>query len=321
MNRCDVWRTFRESFPSLVGKHLPYHTRVLDNIVHAGITCSPNVLFYGAYGFPLEYFAELFVRRLIGACDQTPSVAAQRAVWDQMIPYAFTDQYFLVDLNHPDMPKDLGCFPDFVKNILESACIHMERHVFILANVDTLCTSKNHFAMRVLLERFSKNAMFVGTTHKIGNIEPPIQSRFMLVRIPLPTSQQCVAIVRDMVSDYVCDKDEKNHCNRNLLHHVASAVLRSDTKATQAAYPSLEDFMRRTQSIEAIRQMSYKLFQAHVTLPLLAEDLAKRMPAKKAATLIHKAAEIDQKYKASSKCRETLYLELLLHYAFLLRSS
>jgi len=318
----SIWRSFRDGFSLLVDKHLPYHTYVLTNITQTSLEHSPNVLFYGAYGFPLEYYAECFVRRLIGT-DNTLSAThvkspAKRAVWDHKVPYAFTDHYFIVDLNHPDMPKDLGCFPDFIKNILESACIHMERHVFILTNVDVICTSNNHFAMRVLLERFSKNAIFVGTTHKIGNIEPPIQSRFMLVRVPLPTPQECSAIVRELVPDGTYQECAPG--NRNLLHHIGNAARSSTSQSPSAlAYPPLEDFMRRSQSVESIRQMSYKLFQAHVTLPLLTADLIKHVPPKKAATLIHRAADLDRQFKASSQCRETLYLELLLHYAFLLR--
>jgi hypothetical protein len=263
-----------------------------------GLNGSSNVLFYGSYGFPLEYFAELFVQKSLGFTSFL-DIEHKQAISDQSIPYKTTDAYFIIDLKHPDMPKDLACFPDFVKNILQSSCLHMERHIFLLYNVDVICSSQNHFAMRVLLERFSTNAIFIGTTYRLGVIEAPIRSRFMLTRIPLPTSLECASIMNKPIAD------------RNILHQV------SDIPA-DLNFPQLRDFMKSTPSITLVRQMAYKLFQAHISLSLLADDLTKLVKPNKVSAFIKKATDIEKQYIKSSKCRETLYLELMLHYAFLL---
>lgn len=325
------WLLFRKTFPRMVDTYFPSHSLILNNLLKDGLQGSSNMLFYGCYGFPLEYFAELFVQRSLNSLsasqlsfENTNHTHVPHIVWNQKIPYRATESYFIVDLRHPDMPKDLACFPEFVKCILESSCIHMERHIFLLYNVDVICSSQNHYAMRVLLERFSHNALFIGTTYKLGRIEPPIRSRFMMIRVPLPSEEECATAAAATVTPVVTiapSPHNREDCKtRNLLHTI------SDTTTNNLNYPPLKDFMQpQTQqakaprpSIVEIRQMAYKLFQAHITLPMLAMDLIQLIRPKSIQPFLEKAHVIEAMYNQSSKCRETLYLELMLHYAFIL---
>ena len=318
-----VWSRFRESFPDIVATVLPFHHAILQNLTKGSMPMPSlsNVLFYGANGFPLAYFAEHFVHQLLKI---TPHECKnkQHVVWNTKIPYATTDYYFTIDLSHPDMPKDLGFFPEFIRSIIETSCMHVERHVFLLLNVDVLCSSKNHYAMRVLLESYSSNALFIGTTHKIGGIEPPIRSRFMLVRVPLPTLEENEKVVKCLVASQTTLTPTHTPTltrltSRNLLRNIAMVDYDSINHEKDLNYPPLQTFMSQTQppSIMDIRQMSYKLYQSHITIPLLAQDLIKLTHEDVAKNLLCKAADLDTLYTRSSRCRETIYLELLLHYA------
>jgi hypothetical protein len=113
------------------------------------------------------------------------------------MPYYETDLYIHIELRHPNMPKDVGVIIDFLKHVLPSRCIHFDKHIVVLQDIDVLCRKEGGAVavLKILLERFAHNVWFICTTHRIDALEGPIQSRFLCVRLPLPSVAENVAIV------------------------------------------------------------------------------------------------------------------------------
>lgn len=274
----------------------------------------PNVLLYGCEGFPHTVLWDIAVQQKFGTFTR------RTCTWNNLWIYEETPYFFEIDLQHPNQPKDVMTLSDFLKEIMTHPCIHAERHIFVIKYVDTLCTRGFAYMMRVLFERFSKNAWFICTTYKLGAIESPIRSRFTMLRVPLLSCQELCTLLAK--SDIEMDDSCKQHNVRNVF----VATMLSSFPANMLPYPKtdfckfhapfIQDTLNATSpSISEIRSLTQKLSVHGFSISQIANDLLYYIKPKDKHAFVEKASEIDHTFKSTEGYRKPIYIEWLIHTA------
>lgn len=254
------WNLFYQNFDKIL-PILPYHKYTSESIFFGNFNTIPNSLLYGPKGFPFETLVEYAISKLF-SCDFP--IQKRYPIWNETLPYIETNYYFCIDTEHPEFPKDIQSLTDFIKHIVQTKCIYLDRHIIVLKNIDTIANKNTCFIFRVLLERFSQNAFFICTTHHYQMIEKPLLSRMQAYRIPLPTISQINTIIQLIKPDF-----NNTITNRNL----AFTLFHLDNLPKQVLqYPPLTETLNKSLTPTEIRQLSYKLFQYKITLSELISD-------------------------------------------------
>lgn len=314
------WDRFQGDFGHILGEYLPVHNEQL-NMMRGDLSIIPNVLLYSVYGFPLDLVWREGLKRRFGVAD----FIEKECLWAKSIPYLETPYYIRIDMANPDIPNDLEMLQELLKTIIGSACIHSERHVIILENIDHFINKNiNRHVFRVLLERFSKNAWFVSTTYHLSKLESPLRSRFYCIRFPLPSEEEVNAIMAYLDG---AKPGTHRYQTRNLIKAIATPRNRDDRYYWVASlmYPPLSDYMlqNRTATIESIRAVVYKAFQAGVSLAEFAKDiievcLQRGDPPDWIHTVVQEFATYETMASQSKGTRILLYMEYMLHYVMTL---
>ena len=317
-NAPPLWAPFLARFDEILAECLPRHgeiVRALSEIVTAAHG-TPNVLLYGARGFPLDLVYRAAIRRRFGEFHLRDHVHA-----DGDIPYRRCGYFLEIDFAHPNLPKDLECLAVFLRDIVGARFAHAPRHIIVLRNIDAL---RDPQPFRVLLERFSHNAVFICTTHRVGALEPPLRSRFQHSRVPLPTAEETSAVLALLGAA----PGAAPRCRVQFLKALYLAGL-GDTGAGSGAGGALADYhfaplaeffaaRKPTPSLEAIRAAAAAAYQANVPLARAAEDVARYLDgagvARKAIwKFVAAAADLEHAFVATQKGRAPIYYEQLLH--------
>jgi DNA polymerase III delta prime subunit len=171
-----------------------------------------------------------------------------------------------------------------------------------------------------LLERFSKNVWFICTTYHISKLESPLQSRFFSIRIPSPSEIQIHHIINYL--DNTCTAPVENrYTERNLIKAITMPVTINEKNQWiySLTYPPLNDFILTTSefSIENIRSIVYKAFQADVSLCEFAYDIIKICSQRgdNVHDMIKEFANYEHKASQSKGTRIIIYMEYMLYYA------
>lgn len=307
-------RKVHESLESLLPQTTPYCKIVQE--LYDGIDAGEfaNVLLYGCDGFPLTSLWDVAIKSKYGDYKR------KTCTWEKQWIYSETPYFFEIDFLNPGQPKDIESLADFFKDILRHPCIHATRHIFVLKHIDVLCARGYVYMMRVILERFSKNAWFICTTYQISAIEKPIRSRFRLVRVPLFTPGQMQTLF-----------DQANiplhpECVKHAVSNINVATFLSIVDEKLLPYPVedfcmlhapfIQDIMKiASPSISQIRAVTQKLSVHGFTISQIAQDLLHYIHAKDKHDFVHKAANIEHMYACTEKYRKPLYIELLIHTA------
>lgn len=292
----------------------PYSKIISD--MHNGMDKAdfPNIMLYGCEGFPHTTLWDIALQSKHG------TFLRKTCVWEKQWIYSETPYFFELDFMNPGQPKDIDSLADFFKEILQHPCIHATRHIFVLKHIDYLCTRGYVYMLRVILERFAKNAWFLCTTYHISAIENPIRSRFLLMRIPLLTAN----LLQDVFARAAIPLEDacKKHKITDL--NVATFLSVMDTKLLpypvedfcKLHAPFLQDVLKLpSPSIAQIRSVTQKLSVHGFTLSQITQDLLQYIKASDADDFLHKAVKIEHMYVCTEKYRKPLYIELLLHTA------
>ncbi len=254
------WNLFYENFETILSL-LPYHKYASESIFFGDFNSIPNSLLYGPKGFPFETIIEHSISKLF-SCDFP--IQKRYPVWNESLPYIETNYYFCIDTEHPEFPKDIQTLTDFIKHIVKTKCIYLDRHIIVLKNIDTIANKNTCFIFRVLLERFSQNAFFICTTHQYQMIEKPLISRMQCYRIPLPTIQQINNVLQIVKPGFNQEINIRNLAF--ILFHL------DNLPETVLQYPPLIDTLQNSLTPTEIRLLAYKVFQYKISLSELITD-------------------------------------------------
>lgn len=304
MKNPEAWDRFCAQFDEILSPCLPYHARLVQTLIQQdwGIDC-PNMLFYGATGFPISVLLDHMFRGKYGAFTRTHHQIANS------LDYYETQYFFEFDFQHPNFTRHSEECIELIQQIIRTPCIRGDRHIILLKNVDGVAqTAKQMF--RVLLERYSKHALFICTTHIVSSLEPPLKSRFMMVRIPLAEEAEVRAIVTQL------GYPPPEHSSRNLYRTLLMMEL--DDQDTRFHYSGFANATVAAPTLEGIRQMANKICQTNISFRNIVMDLLyfQKTDAQR-YQLIDLAAHLEHMLACTSGGRQVLYIERLLCAAFL----
>jgi len=283
-----VWKCYTEGFEEHVLPIIGTHAQMLTNLVNTWDACVPNVLFYGAAGMPFFPMWSYLVLRPLGR--GIASVTPRAAVFEHSgasLPYTETDAYIYINFLHPDTPRDGEALIEFLKVILRSRCLHFHKHVVILDNIDAI-----KICVRDLLERYSANVWFVATTTRFAAIEPPVVSRFLCVRVPLPSCEEVCEVMRALKLS-LPDTYVRSRRMTDALESAAGV-----NRAMEPTWPK---------DARSVREEAQRLHQHGVSLASIAHAA---LPSCK--QVIEAMADIEARYCVRRKGRDILYYEALL---------
>jgi hypothetical protein len=294
-----AWSRFLTAFDARVLPCLPDMQRRMRTLAMSRGD-APNLLFYGAPGFP---YAPLWSMLAAGA----PAAALQSspAVWANKLPYRLHDRFFYFNMLHPDMPSDGTPLIDFLCEVASARAVHGGKHVVVLEHIDVLATAANAPVLKMLLERHSQHTWFIATTHRAGAMEAPLRSRFLCVRVPLPSEAQNADIAAALGLPSNALPTTRN-TSLLLWHadHPASAVADATYR-----YPPLRPFFRRQHTLQQVRDMATALCKDNVPLRDVALDALTAM----GGGLLEALADLEHRHCGRRRGRDAVYFELALH--------
>jgi hypothetical protein len=215
--------------------------------------------------------------------------------------YLETPYFFEIDFEHPANTKLIDVIQEFVKMVISSACIHTRKHVFVCKNIEVI---ENKYAFRVLLERYSENAMFVCMTHSISSIEPPLRSRLFHIRVPLFTEDHIKHIVATVQPHSLFDMPWGTRNIFKILFLMDNEKNMDQNVATYN-YPDIARIPVKP-SMQCLRDISNKVCNVNVPFPFVVMDLLHRIPEKHKAAFVARAAGIEHMLVQTNQGRRPL---------------
>jgi hypothetical protein len=316
----ELWNSIKNNFEVCI-PHLLHYKKIIDCLVDLNFSENPNLLFYGCHGIPFDFIWEIALRRKFGNFKKS------NYVWNKEVTYYETPYFFELDLLYPHQPKNIERFSEFIKEIITHPCIHEDRHIIVLKSIEQLSDKNKATALRVLLERFSKNVFFICTTTHISAIEPPLQSRFFLIRCPVFTSEEMDLCFNTLGRKYHPLLKASNNYDFYYSLYISwlDEHYPDEVNESLCSYhlPYLHEFLLTTQknlpSIEDIRKITQKLSIYNASFENICKDLLyfyKDRENSYKMYIVSECAKIDHMCSKTEEYRKPLYIELFLHKIF-----
>lgn len=317
----ELWKYFITNFESKVLPNLPFHEKIINKLKHVllngGIYEVQNILLYGAPGFPMNIIWESIFKEMFGT-----DYYKNTLVWHNKVTYIETPYYFEIDMADPNNTKELEVLSAFIKEIIQHKCVHSTRHVIVINNIERLCARRSSYSFRVLLERYSANAIFICTTNHFGSIESPLTSRCINIRVPLPSNNEIVAVMNslELTHHSLLKANECRDIYFSLYVHWLSLHIPEVITEEFCKFDTLglADLMKnkKKNTIEDIRNFVSKISVHDPSFRDLTIDILNTITiSKKKFEFINKATEIEYMFATTEGHRKPLYIELLLNFA------
>jgi hypothetical protein len=301
-----AWKKFASDFERHFSL-LPCKTTI-DNLSREGLTGCPNLLLYSA-GFPLQLITSYLVTKMYGPHKMEPHI------WEKEVLYSESPYHFELDFAIPTQSVNMDKINNFVKEIITHKCIHNDRHIILLHNIDALLRNLGAFqTFRVFLERYTANVVFICTTNKSSRIEKPLLSRFLAIRVPLFDHNDILALLDDVGLSPPGSIPLSAH--RNLAYYMFAAVAVDSSSAQEGSalrYPFLRDYFGAPSTMDQLRTLAHRLHGLDVSIPDLVLDLMSLYPPGSSETVLHLGVRMDMLLASTNSNRRLLYIESLLN--------
>lgn len=289
----NLWPLFVAKFPLFVESFCSYNNIANYVLQTLQSDSQPNIMLYSAVGFPLNLLWNYVATKRWGQFSK------KECLFEKNIVYYETPYFLEIDFQHPSNSRDFDNVQALIKTIVTATPIHTDRHVLVCRNIENIT---DPYALRVLLERFSKNALFICQTHSVCNMDPPLRSRFSEVRVPLFSVDEINYILQELGGQPLA---ADQHC-RNIFK---ALLLSSGRDVATFDFPS-------NPTILELRDLSNRVCSNNIPFSILVIELLNRVPDKRKHTFVNKAAEIEHRMICTNMGRKPLYYELLFHVAF-----
>lgn len=304
MKNPKLWSKFLELFPKVVATNPRYNSlaRYLEQNIGPDV---PNILLYGPQGFPINLLWNVVATNKFGKFSK------KECIFEKTVCYLETTYFIEIDFLHPANMKALDLLNDLIKTIITASCIYNDRHIIVCHNIDNI---SDIFTFRVLLERYSKNAFFVCTTHSLSSIEAPLKSRFFSIRVPLFTEPEIGQILSTLDPNFVATKS--NLTTRNIFKAIAVVDCPSNDVGLYH-YPDIQEFFSKARTILQTREFANKVYCHNVPFPLVVQDILRHIPGPRKPQFVATAADIEHMMVQTNAGRQPIYYERLFAVAIL----
>ena len=313
MGKC--WDKFQIHFGTILSEN-SYYNKMLSFLQNMEI----NVLLYGAYGFPTDLFIDEIMKKKFNM----NKIIKQQCFLNKDIVYMHHPCFLEIDLSHPSCNKNITGIFKFITSIIINKNIHNDKHMIIIKHIDILKALEFN-SLRILLEKYSQNAIFLCSTHKLDKIDVPVKSRLTLIRLPLFQHSEIKEIFENKLDDKLNKYLEKTK-TRDIIYSIfindisenESDILTEDFVIYK--FPPIKEFvssLKKTKNLQTIREFSYKCFQYNISISDITCDLLKLVSNDKKTKIIQCSAEIEHCLKMTNRGREPIYIESLFCQVFL----
>lgn len=304
----DIWSQFKACFPQIIESN-EYYKKMLKFLQEY----DNNVLLYGPFGFPTDLFVNEVIKGKFG------NTYKSECIWNKDVPYYHNPQFLEINLMHPMLSKNVANLCPFLTHIIKTKNVSGCKHFIIIKHIDLL-DKDNSISYRIILERFSKNAYFLCTTHNIDRIDLPIKSRFSLIRMPLFSHNNIITIFdthlkRPLNKCLADDKHMRNIIKALYLNDAESEEPeQQEQQCIHLNFPPIIELLNKKKkcTLQDVRQFAYKCFQYNISISDLTHDLMLLSPANRKKDIIKVASDIDYQSKLVNKGREAFYIEAFL---------
>lgn len=303
----DAWTSFKASFD----KYAPLLgcNKILRRLGETGFSACPNLLLYSPSSFPIELIWTHLLHSVYGPFTTTVSD------WEKDLIFSQSQYHFEINMALPTQTKNFNIISSFIKHVVSHKCIHNDRHIIVLSSIDRVFAYEGATqAFKVLLERFSSNAIFICTTDVISQIEKPIVSRFVPVRVPCFTEEHIDSIFADLNIPIVEVPPQQR---RNIIYRMFAAYIPTKTKTTYVPhirYGFLVDYFGESRpTIDQLRSLTQKLHSLDIVFSDLILDLTNILDVSKREAIIQLGAHTDHCIAQSNCNRKALYIEYFLN--------
>lgn len=321
----DPWKAIPAAFAACL-PNMPQYQRIVATLQDSmdGADC-PNVLLYGKESIPHSILLDAALEQKYGPFMK------ETKTWNKQWVYEESPYYFEIDMRHPSQPRDVSSLSEFLREIASHQCMYAPRHTFLIRNMDIVCSKDMAYMLRVIFERYAKTTWFVCTTYKMDAIEPPLRSRFFLIRVPMPSHQEVqsmlLAMGRSLPQELLDDP-----CPPASLQKLPFAIFLSEwhcasgksqgkalpySTSTLATYniPFLSD-VKPNATIERIREWTQKICIHDYSISQMAQDLLQHhVPESRKHAFLAYVAHLEHLCASTSRFRKMLYVEAVLHAA------
>lgn len=298
----NKWGLFVKNFGIYHDHYMKSHHSILNFITQIHYKSTPNILMICRKGFPLDLLLKEGMRRVF-QLDNIP-FPEHNEMYENEIPYKHCQYYFEMDFEHPDMPKDCSKIIDLIKYVSSSKPIIGDRHIWILKNIEKIRRDYGLESFRVLLERFSTNALFLCTSSQPSSMDISLRSRFTYLRVPLLN----ITEIRNILIALECDPNKiKNIKTNNLFKALCYTCL--DEPETTLHYPPVSNV--KSWTVDTIRKIAHEYCIHGLTLANACLDILTIIPPRKnKAEVIQHLTKIEHQFVQGSRIREMWYIEM-----------
>ena len=104
------------------------------------------------------------------------------------VSYSSCD-YFVQFNFDTHLNKEKNSTIDFIKQLSSQTNVIQDKHIFVLWNIETL-THQSQYRLRRVIEKNHNSTLFIGFLSQCSKLIEPLQSRFMMLRIPCLSALQ-----------------------------------------------------------------------------------------------------------------------------------
>lgn len=298
----NKWKTVVKNFGTYHDLYMKSHHSMMRFLINIHDKSTPNILMICRRGFPLDLLLKEAMRRVF-QLERIP-YPEHCEIYENEIPYKHCQYYFEMDFDHPDMPRDCSKIVDLIKYVSSTKPIMGERHIWILKNVERIRRDYGLESFRVLLERFSQNALFLCTSYRPSALDISLRSRFIYLRVPL----LAIAEIHEILSALQCEPEKIKTLQTNNLFKAVCLSCLTEIYPSHLHYPPILEI--KSWTIDIIRRIAHEYCNQGLTLADACMDIINILPPKKSRhDILQTLANIEHRFNQGSRIREMWYIE------------
>lgn len=197
---------------------------LFNKILEKDIT--PNFILYGQKGSGKKTLLYAFLNSKYGdiktQCIQREFKINTKKV---VIPIFYSPYHIEIDIQ-TFLSHIRTILPILVKEFSQTKnIIHNQHKLFVIHHIEDLEMQTQH-TLRRILEIYMDNCRFIFITSKLNKLTKPLQSRCLIIRVPIFTNTEIKTILSDInKKTHNIVKNEviehiSNHCNNNLKYAI-----------------------------------------------------------------------------------------------------
>lgn len=149
------------------------------------------------------------------------------------VSYSSCD-YFVQFNFETHLNKERNSLIEFIKQLSNQKNVIQDKHIFVLWNIETL-THQSQYRLRRVIEKSQNATLFIGFVSQCSKMIEPLQSRFMMLRVP------CLSTIQKRNLFVSLNERKVDDSNRNDIKDIKDDIVQTVLKKIESDCVTLED--------------------------------------------------------------------------------